>query len=131
MKAFALFLCFCIIASSQVFAEDDSSPEDSPENKVPLEDEAALAARPFRKSDCALDVELGDETCRALIPVYKWSIEAKKCVDEFYGGCHPSKNNFKTKAECEKIATPICSQLIVIKKLFLPYSLSKVGYKSS
>ncbi|XP_072398626.1 kunitz-type serine protease inhibitor textilinin-1-like [Diabrotica undecimpunctata] len=105
MKTTALFLCFCIIASSQVFGQSES-----PEVKVTLEDPATLAARPFRKSDCALGVEQDAETlCRALIPVYRWSNDAKKCVDDFYGGCHATKNNFRHKADCEKIATPICS----------------------
>uniref|UniRef100_A0A6P7F489 U-actitoxin-Avd3k-like isoform X2 n=1 Tax=Diabrotica virgifera virgifera TaxID=50390 RepID=A0A6P7F489_DIAVI len=104
MKTTALFLCFCIIASSQVFGEDEIPKAP----KLNLEDKASLDARPFRKSDCDLGVEQ-ESICRALHPVYRWDNTQKKCVDDFYGGCYATKNNFRHKADCEKIATPICS----------------------
>ncbi|XP_028128641.1 amyloid-beta precursor protein isoform X2 [Diabrotica virgifera virgifera] len=106
MKTTVLFFCFCVIASSQVFGE-----EDLPEIKITYEDPAALAARPFRKEDCGLGVQQqnGLGVCRARIPVYKWSNEDKKCVQVFYGGCHATKNNFREEEECVKIAKPVCS----------------------
>ncbi|CAG9841159.1 unnamed protein product [Diabrotica balteata] len=106
MKTTVLFFCFCIIASSEVFGE-----ENLPEIKIIYEDPAATAARPFRKEDCSLGVEqkIGLTSCRADIPVYRWSNTENKCVNDFYSGCHATKNNFQHKEDCVKIATPICS----------------------
>ncbi|XP_072398624.1 kunitz-type serine protease inhibitor bitisilin-1-like [Diabrotica undecimpunctata] len=105
MKATVLFFCFCLIASSQVFGD-----ENLPEIKVTYEDPAAQAARPFRKEDCALGVEIDIEyRCRARKPVYRWSNDEKKCVRDFYGGCHATKNNFRSENDCVKTATPVCS----------------------
>ncbi|XP_028128650.2 kunitz-type serine protease inhibitor bitisilin-1-like [Diabrotica virgifera virgifera] len=103
MKTTALFFCFCIIAISQVFGD-----EDLPDIKVQNEDPEAQAARSFRKEDCNLGVETGFR-CRARKPVYRWSNEDNKCVKDYYGGCHATKNNFRSKDDCVKTATPVCS----------------------
>ncbi|CAG9841161.1 unnamed protein product [Diabrotica balteata] len=113
MKTTVLFFYFCIIASSEVFGE-----EDLPEIKIIYEDPTAIAVRPFRKEDCGLGVQQqnGLSICRARIPVYKWSNGDKKCIRAFYGGCHATKNNFLREEDCVKIATPVCSM-----KWYVPY----------
>ncbi|XP_050518516.1 trypsin inhibitor-like isoform X3 [Diabrotica virgifera virgifera] len=87
MKIALLVFCFCILANSQVYG-------------VP---------EPFTKADCSLGVEKDGSTCEAYIRVYKWSDAEKKCVKAIYGGCNPTKNNFRTKEDCVKTATPVCS----------------------
>ncbi|XP_056631093.1 kappaPI-actitoxin-Avd3c-like [Diorhabda sublineata] len=73
------------------------------------DDQLLVAAKPFNVEDCRLPIEEeSDYKCRALHPRYKWSVSDNDCVDAFYGGCRPTRNNFVTKEECLKVAKPVC-----------------------
>ncbi|XP_050518515.1 chymotrypsin inhibitor SCI-II-like isoform X2 [Diabrotica virgifera virgifera] len=102
MKIALPFFCFYILASSHVYG-------DVPEIIVTKASEEVLPPGPFTKADCSLGVEKDGSTCEAYIRVYKWSDAEKKCVKAIYGGCNPTKNNFRTKEDCVKTATPVCS----------------------
>ncbi|XP_045463075.1 kappaPI-actitoxin-Avd3c-like [Harmonia axyridis] len=67
-----------------------------------------LSSSAFTKEDCDKPVEVGPMQCRAAILVFRW--HNNQCEEAIYGGCYPSKNNFKSKKECEKVAGPICSK---------------------
>ncbi|XP_056631094.1 PI-actitoxin-Axm2a-like [Diorhabda sublineata] len=76
------------------------------------DDQKTVPVKPFQAQDCNLPIEDDTEfSCRALMPRYMWSVKEKKCVGEFYGGCHATINNFKTKKECQEIAEPVCSKI--------------------
>ncbi|CAH1179198.1 unnamed protein product [Phaedon cochleariae] len=68
----------------------------------------SLAARSFQPGDCQKDTHEGTFVCMALFWRYRWNDKHQGCVKAVFGGCHETKNNFKTKEECEKVAVPIC-----------------------
>ncbi|XP_057661987.1 kappaPI-actitoxin-Avd3c-like isoform X2 [Diorhabda carinulata] len=73
------------------------------------DDQKSVPVKPFQAQDCSLPIEEeSDYKCRALHPRYKWSVSDNDCVDAFYGGCRPTRNNFVTKEECLKVAKPVC-----------------------
>ncbi|KAG5887637.1 hypothetical protein JTB14_030907 [Gonioctena quinquepunctata] len=74
----------------------------------PAESPASLAARSFQKRDCSKDTQEGPFYCMALFWRYKWSDQVQDCVKEVYGGCHETKNNFRTIGECREVAVPVC-----------------------
>lgn len=55
-----------------------------------------------------------DNRCgsEAELQTYFYSIEEKACVDTSFGGCNVTRNAFLTKEDCEKIAGPICKDII-------------------
>ncbi|XP_018563476.1 PI-actitoxin-Axm2b-like [Anoplophora glabripennis] len=61
----------------------------------------------FNKEDCHDDVS-GSNICDAYFMVFRWNDTLQKCVSEFYEGCKPTKNNFHTIEQCQKIAEPVC-----------------------
>uniref|UniRef100_A0A6P7F048 Inducible serine protease inhibitor 2-like isoform X2 n=1 Tax=Diabrotica virgifera virgifera TaxID=50390 RepID=A0A6P7F048_DIAVI len=74
----------------------------------PPETIAELAARPFLHKDCSKHVHTGF-ACMAFIRRYKWNQKEQQCTLAIYGGCHPTKNNFQTFEDCQKVAEPICA----------------------
>ncbi|XP_057661982.1 kunitz-type serine protease inhibitor bitisilin-3-like [Diorhabda carinulata] len=73
------------------------------------ESRASLKARPFEVKDCKqhLSARTGFK-CFAYMERYQWSNSKQQCILAIYGGCNPTKNNFFTLEECQKVATPIC-----------------------
>uniref|UniRef100_A0A6P7GVK0 Uncharacterized protein LOC114343421 isoform X3 n=1 Tax=Diabrotica virgifera virgifera TaxID=50390 RepID=A0A6P7GVK0_DIAVI len=69
--------------------------------------------RPFRTRDCFRPVHGSPEPyiCYAYIPSWRWDMKSKACKHVIYGGCNKTKNLFFTKAECEKVAKPVCEKL--------------------
>ncbi|KAF7280857.1 hypothetical protein GWI33_005457 [Rhynchophorus ferrugineus] len=61
--------------------------------------------------DCYMPTELGIMRCRGLAFVFRWDNNSKKCVLDGYGGCKTTKNNFRSKNECERVARPVCEYL--------------------
>lgn len=89
------------------YRETNSSPvqREKPESR------ASLKARPFDAKDCKQHVSANTGfNCFAYMERYQWSNSQQQCILEVYGGCNPTKNNFDTLEECQKVATPICSK---------------------
>ncbi|XP_044754689.1 kappaPI-actitoxin-Avd3b [Coccinella septempunctata] len=59
----------------------------------------------FSKKDCSPPSLPG--LCRARMHIYYWN--GKACVPGMYGGCRERQKIFHSKADCERIAKPVCS----------------------
>ncbi|KAL3275864.1 hypothetical protein HHI36_020603 [Cryptolaemus montrouzieri] len=66
-----------------------------------------IQAAQFTKDDCLKPVQIGPVQCKAAFRVFSW--RKGKCQETIYGGCFPSKNNFKTLEQCKQVAATICS----------------------
>ncbi|KAG5869566.1 hypothetical protein JTB14_014201 [Gonioctena quinquepunctata] len=64
----------------------------------------------FQESDCSKSTQGSSIACKASIKRWKWSVDNGTCVESIYGGCNPSRNNFRTYDDCIKVAEPICSK---------------------
>ncbi|XP_050508376.1 trypsin inhibitor-like isoform X6 [Diabrotica virgifera virgifera] len=69
---------------------------------------ASLRDDIFTESDCTAPVDVGPIICIAYFPVWRYDIYSRICVRDIYGGCYPSKNNFKSLEECETVTKPVC-----------------------
>ncbi|KAL5014962.1 hypothetical protein ScPMuIL_009232 [Solemya velum] len=48
---------------------------------------------------CNLQVDTGD--CRAIIPMYYYNIQSRRCEQFPYGGCGGNANRFHTRRQCQ------------------------------
>ncbi|XP_050508381.1 trypsin inhibitor-like isoform X11 [Diabrotica virgifera virgifera] len=62
----------------------------------------------FTESDCLAPVHSGPIVCLAGIPVWRYDIYSRICVRDIYGGCNATKNNFKSREECEAVTKAVC-----------------------
>ncbi|XP_050508371.1 trypsin inhibitor-like isoform X1 [Diabrotica virgifera virgifera] len=65
----------------------------------------------FTESDCTAGVAEGPIYCNAYFPIWRYDIHARHCVRDSYGGCFPTKNNFKSLKECETVTKPVCQHI--------------------
>ncbi|XP_050508383.1 trypsin inhibitor-like [Diabrotica virgifera virgifera] len=60
----------------------------------------------FALKDCIAPVDKGG--CKASIPVWKYDVFTRTCVEVYYGGCNATNNNFRSFEKCISVAGRIC-----------------------
>jgi len=65
-------------------------------------------APPCVERACEQRIKAGP--CEAAIPLWAFDKSEDRCVEFLWGGCQPNRNNFLTKAECERSCPNPCSR---------------------
>ncbi|CAG9835834.1 unnamed protein product [Diabrotica balteata] len=112
IRFFIFLFAFSAFAYNQIYARHQ---EYSVEKIAPWWYRRGLYEnRTFESKDCFRDVEdaRANIRCLALFYVWRWDMKTQSCVLTDYGGCFPTMNNFESLEECNKIAKPVCQQLV-------------------
>ncbi|CAG9835833.1 unnamed protein product [Diabrotica balteata] len=73
------------------------------------------ADRNYGPEDCSKPASVPRLPICPIAPqrLWRWDVKSRSCVRSLVHGCYYTKNNFSTEDECNKVAKPICAQLLL------------------